>query len=351
VAISVVVSNFNGSHYLPRLLQTLKSQEGVELEVIVVDRNSTDDSARILAQHSEVRTVNEPPESGLTAGYIAGVKYARNEFLFFCNEDMWFPRDCLRLVKEQIMLSEKIGAVMPYQVRYDGSGIVNTGIWFQRSRWYRGASYPFRRWEFPVLNQPARVSCVNAGACMLSRAAYEVVGGWDAKFFLDHEDDDLAIRLWQKGWECWVQPRALAFHAVGASNSRALDRGQSSVGRKRYIWQHSNELIIILKYFSIRWWWLVVIIWMDLFARDIIRGRFDRAKCDVSVALTTASRLFSVVQFRKRWRLLNRARPGQDFFRVSDFQLQALPEDLHDRPESVIARARSIWRQCGGEPD
>ena len=42
--ISVIVSNFNGARFLPRLLATLRDQREVSAEIIIVDRRSTDDS-------------------------------------------------------------------------------------------------------------------------------------------------------------------------------------------------------------------------------------------------------------------------------------------------------------------
>ena len=87
--VSVVVSNFNGAKYLPRLLETLRAQRGVAVEIIIVDRNSTDGSAEILAAHPDVKVVQEPPESGLVTGYAVGAAHATSELLFFCNEDMW----------------------------------------------------------------------------------------------------------------------------------------------------------------------------------------------------------------------------------------------------------------------
>ena len=70
--ISVICSNFNGARFLPRLLASLRAQRGVELELIVVDRHSTDGSREILAAQPDVRVISEPPERGLVAGYAAG---------------------------------------------------------------------------------------------------------------------------------------------------------------------------------------------------------------------------------------------------------------------------------------
>lgn len=103
--VSVIVSNFNGAKYLPRLLETLLAQRGVRTQIIVVDRNSSDDSAKILAAASEVVVVRERPESGLATGYAIGAEHATEELLFFCNEDMWFDPDCLRLLAERIDLT------------------------------------------------------------------------------------------------------------------------------------------------------------------------------------------------------------------------------------------------------
>src|SRR6266851_6975498 len=107
MAIPVHVRNFKGARYLPRLLETLRGQRGVTLEVIVVDRHSMDESLAMLTQQKDVRVVHEPPETGLVSGYATGAAGARNEHLFFCNEDMWFDPDCLRLLEERIDLSRR----------------------------------------------------------------------------------------------------------------------------------------------------------------------------------------------------------------------------------------------------
>ncbi len=77
---------------------------------------------------------------------------------------------------------------------------------------------------------------------MLSREAYEDVGGWDPSFFLDYEDTDLNVRLWQRNWVSRLEPNALVYHAVGASNHQPIHKGRSTVGKKRYVAALSNQL-------------------------------------------------------------------------------------------------------------
>src|SRR5262249_10116073 len=110
MSVSVIISNLNGQRFLPRLLETLRGQRGVSVQIIVVDRFSHDGSEAFLAGQPDVTVVQEPPETGLVSGYAAGVAHAEHEHLFFCNEDMWFDLDCLRHLEEQIDVTNGIVA-------------------------------------------------------------------------------------------------------------------------------------------------------------------------------------------------------------------------------------------------
>jgi GT2 family glycosyltransferase len=321
--ISVIISNLNGARFLPKLLGSLKEQLGVTLQVIVVDRQSKDESSQILAQHPDIEVVSEPPESGLVAGYAVGARHARHEYLFFSNEDMYYSRDCLRLVQEQFHAPgvDRVGAVMPFQVGYDGEWMVNGGTWFTKSTWASGTPYPFRVALSRHAFGPETVAGINAGACMISRAAYDDVGGWDPTFFLDYEDLDLNIRLWQRGWTSRLEPRALVYHAVGASNLQTIHRGRSTVARKRYVAALSNQLVVALKYFNGWSTMLAPAVLGHRIARSVVRGNLENLRLDLKAVWLTAQRLPAVLRYRKQHRSWNRERPGQLYFHDERFDV------------------------------
>jgi N-acetylglucosaminyl-diphospho-decaprenol L-rhamnosyltransferase len=327
VSISVIISNLNGARFLPRLLETLKGQQGVTLQLIVVDRESKDESHQILAQHPDVEVISEPPESGLVAGYHKGVTRARHDLLFFCNEDMWFAPDCLALVQQQFEVQGvgRVGAVMPMQLNWEGTARVNAGVWFTSSLWYRSGPYPFRASAHREISMPDTLSGINAGACMISRAAYEDVGGWDTTFFLDFEDLDLSIRLWQRGWTCRIDPRAIVHHAVGASNAQMIHKGRSTVGRKRYVAALSNQLVVAMKMFTGWAPLLVPALFADRMLRDLGKLRFESARLDVAAASLTLRRLPDVLRYRRSNRAVNQQRPGQRFFNERSFDVNGPP--------------------------
>ncbi len=274
MAVSVIVSNFNGAKYLPKLLETLTAQRNVEFEIIIVDRNSTDDSPNILANWPAVRIVSEPPETGLVTGYAIGAEHARHDQLFFCNEDMWFEPYCLARLSRELDETKGIVAADPWQWTYDGAHWIHGGTRFDKCFWGFSCPYPFRRFAFTEpLACGATIPFGCAGAILITKHAYEAVGGWDRQFFLDQEDVDLFLRVWQKGWKCVVVPEAKVYHAVNVSNAKTLQGGRQKVSKRRYISGRSSISIIGLKHFSLSGLWLPFACWLLVFVKDLLHSR------------------------------------------------------------------------------
>ncbi len=313
--ISVIVSNFNGLRFLPRLLDTLRAQRGVELDLIVVDRQSTDGSRAYLASQPDVRVLTEPPETGLVAGYHAGSAVAAGELLFFCNEDMWFDPDCLRLLAERIDLPGRIGAADPWQWSYDGAECIHGGTRFRRSSWALNSPHPAFAASFNVPLSPGEsVPFACAGAVLLHRDVYREIGGWDGSFFLDHEDIDLFLRAWQRSWHSVQVPAAKVYHAVNASNAQNLDRLNLSVSQRRYVSQRANLTAIALKYFS---WWrlpLALLVWPAMFLNNVLKTRWRFVRGDLAVLAELWHRWPALSAFRQANGPYNRLRPGERFF-------------------------------------
>jgi GT2 family glycosyltransferase len=70
------------------------------------------------------------------------------------------------------------------------------------------------------------------------------IGGFEERFVMYLEDVDLALRLRLAGWHCRYEP-VLALHH-GASSSE--HRSRTVLG-----WAARNTLLIVVKYFPLRW--------------------------------------------------------------------------------------------------
>jgi GT2 family glycosyltransferase len=70
--------------------------------------------------------------------------------------------------------------------------------------------------------------------------AFRSFGGFDERFFLYYEDDDLCLRALQAGYDCLLEPAAQVLHAGGASSASSW-RTQF---RKHFYFFRSRHLIL-----------------------------------------------------------------------------------------------------------
>ena len=96
--VSVVIPARNEEKNIPHLLASLKNQQSVTPEIIVVDDGSTDETAKI-AQDSGVVVVKSPPRPddwvGKSWACWQGFKYAKGDYILFTDADTTLAPDAL----------------------------------------------------------------------------------------------------------------------------------------------------------------------------------------------------------------------------------------------------------------
>jgi GT2 family glycosyltransferase len=322
-AVSVIISNFNGFKYLPKLVETLKAQKGVHVELIIVDRNSSDKSDLFFAQHTEIKVVKEPAETGLVSGYHAGSLHATNSLLFFCNEDMWFEPDCLMRLTNAIDLSKGIFASDPWQWTYDGKTWIHGGTRFRRCFLNMTSLYPFRKYNFTSdLKNLEQTPFGCAGAVMIHKEKYDSLGGWDTTFFLDHEDVDFFLRGWREGLICVSVPEAKVYHAVNVSNNKSIGGGRTLVGKRRYISGKSSLLVMAVKHCAFWHSALLFFIFFSLLMSQIISLNFKRFWWSILAGLEFLKRFNRALSYRRN--LGRQVKWAHQFFSEKKFQEKIL---------------------------
>jgi glycosyltransferase involved in cell wall biosynthesis len=84
--ISVVVPAYNAGKYLKQCIENLLFQTYKNLEIIVVDDGSTDDTAQIVRQYPAVNYFYQP-NSGVSAARNKGIDIATGEYIHFMDAD------------------------------------------------------------------------------------------------------------------------------------------------------------------------------------------------------------------------------------------------------------------------
>jgi GT2 family glycosyltransferase len=113
--LTVVVLNYNYAQYLPRSVGSALAQDWPEVEVVVVDDCSTDNSRDVIAGFGgQVIPVLQPKNGGHGAGFNAGFAASSGEVVMFLDADDFLHPHAAR----RIMESRRADAAQ-YQYRLD----------------------------------------------------------------------------------------------------------------------------------------------------------------------------------------------------------------------------------------
>jgi cellulose synthase/poly-beta-1,6-N-acetylglucosamine synthase-like glycosyltransferase len=197
-AVSVIVPARNEEACLGPCLQSLATQAGVTLEIIVVDDHSTDRTREIALSFSnqQVRVIEAAPLppgwTGKNNAVTAGSRAARGEWLLFTDADTIHLPGSLALSLEEAK-------------RHDASLLSYSPEQIVKSFWEK-AIMPVIFAELAASYRPSQVSDPNSPAAaangqyiLITREAYDAVGGHAAVAANLLEDVALARAVKQSG--------------------------------------------------------------------------------------------------------------------------------------------------------
>jgi len=195
--VSVVVPTRNRSVMLKRTLEAILRQEGVDLEVIVVDEACEDDTVAMITALSDPRVsmVHHDAPRGLPAARNSGLTRATAKWVAFCDDDdTWAPT---KLAAQLAALDATPGA------GWCTSGAVHVDSSF---RVLAGYQPPPTGDVSRLVLQDNYIPGGGSGTMALSSLVREL-GGFDTRL------------KWGEDWDMWSR---LSLHATMAGVSRPL---------------------------------------------------------------------------------------------------------------------------------
>ena len=117
--VSVVIINFNGRKYLEQFIPSVLASTYPDMELIVADNASTDDSLNFLRTHyPAVRIIELKRNHGYAGGYNEALKEVKSEYYVLLNSDVEVTPDWIEPMIELMEKDRTIGACQPKILSY-----------------------------------------------------------------------------------------------------------------------------------------------------------------------------------------------------------------------------------------
>lgn len=193
------------------LLESLATTLSRFPHVIVIDNASGDDLPAALAvrlPHAQI--VCNPRNCGFGPANNQALALVQTPFALLLNPDCDISVAALQTLLDTAH-------------QYPQAALIAPQGWYAKDRVqpsYRQAFYE-RRAARPYRIPDGTCSAKWLhGCCQLVRVdALRTFGGFDERFFLYYEDDDLCLRALQAGYDCLLEPRAEVMHLGGGSSA------------------------------------------------------------------------------------------------------------------------------------
>ncbi len=251
--LAVVIVSWNTRELLRKCLECLRAEvDGIENEVFVVDNNSGDGSAdMVAADHSWVRLIRNHTNKGFAAANNQAFKLTSARYILLLNPDTEVQPGSIKALIDFLQKKPEAGIVAPQLLNSDGTiqrscrqfpsfagmlyELVGLSRLFPNEQKFR--QYKMLDWQHDDERQVDQPE----GACLLVRQeVMQKVGILDEGYWMLFEEVDWCYRIKQAGWQIWFTPQAKVIHHYGQSIKQVKAKMilSSHRGLYRFWWKH-----------------------------------------------------------------------------------------------------------------
>lgn len=224
IKFTVVIPTYNGASRLPKVLDKLHGQTNIEhinWEIIIVDNNSVDETAKLVQNYQEhweypfeLRYVFEP-EQGLAFARARGVKEAKGEFVGFLDDD---NLPALNWVSAAFVFGQEHPSCGAFASQIHGLFEKEPDCNLKQIIFYLAIN---ERGSEPILYEPRKKGVPPGAGLVIRREAWLgcvpdrlFLIGRVGKSMLAGEDAEALLYIHRAGWEIWYNPAMEIEHII-----------------------------------------------------------------------------------------------------------------------------------------
>jgi GT2 family glycosyltransferase len=235
VDISIVLLNYNSSHFTLQCVDSIIRQTNPELayEIIIIDNNSSIEEynkLKVLEQHTKINIFRSHYNLGFSGGNMLGVQFCHNpSYYAFINNDCTLVNDCLGILKN--FLDQKSDATIVCGQMYNSNiehwASFNYFPSIARLILGKNTLHKICPYKYPdiksVYTSPLKVDLVSGSFMFINAQHFSEIGGFDTNYFLYCEEEDLCMTMKKKNLMTFLVPEAKFIHFGGQSSVKNFD--------------------------------------------------------------------------------------------------------------------------------
>ncbi len=265
--LSVIIVSYNVKNLLEACLRSVfAAAEGLDTEIFVVDNNSADNSAGMVAEKfPQVHLIANQTNYGFSKANNQALEQASGEYVLFLNPDTLVEKDTLRICVGFMDAKPSAGAMGVKMV--DGAGrylpeskrAVPTPLVAFCKISGLTALFPeserFGKYYFGHLDRDKthRIEVLTGAFFFARKEALDKTGWFDESFFMYGEDIDLSCRLLKNNYEIYYHPATKIVHYKGESTRKSsinyvlvFYRAMAIYAKKHFRGPGTSLLVILL---------------------------------------------------------------------------------------------------------
>jgi GT2 family glycosyltransferase len=274
--VSIVIVSFNTCGVLRECLRCVyREVRSLQVQVIVVDNASTDDSPTMIEQDfPDVVLIRSEVNLGFGRANNLGFQSALGRYIVLLNSDAFLSEGSLERSVAHMDADPRAGLGGARLTGRDGSwqpsarmfptifndliGLSGLAARFPQSRLF---GRPDRTWANQ--GEAAEVDWVPGAYSIIRAETLAAVGPFDPRFFLYYEEVDLCKRIKQKGCSIWYWPDISVVHIGGESSRQIRSLELSRSGAQLTLWRMRSTLLYYRKHHVLSAWFamLVELVW------------------------------------------------------------------------------------------
>ena len=209
--VSIIVPHWNGIDIIAECLDSLHEATYPNIEIIVVDNNSTDDSVNYICNNFKNVIIFENDQNeGYAGGCNRGAEIAKGKYLLFLNNDTIHKSNWIEPLVQLLDKNTNIAAVQPKILNYyqknlfDYAGGAGGMMDFLVFPFARGRIFNKQEIDEDQYNSKQEIFWSSGTAFLVRKDVFEEVKGFDELFFAHMEEIDLCWRFHLMGYEVLI---------------------------------------------------------------------------------------------------------------------------------------------------